>query len=227
MAEMGDGYGSECHLLRYLGRHRNRFDDMIRSKIGADAVRWLDFHFDQTKRWPDGERKGIDFLSADDPAQIAWRQVWPQRGNPPNWDAVGVATFNSQYEWLLLEAKAHAGEVISDCQATDDGGLPLIRATLASVKRDLCVPAERDWLRRYYQFANRLAVLHFLMRNNVNARLLFIYFIGDKRPDGISCPQSEAAWEQPLMDQANWLGLSGEHTLSTRIHKLFVPTSMS
>ena len=22
MGMMGDGYGSECHLLRYLGRHR-------------------------------------------------------------------------------------------------------------------------------------------------------------------------------------------------------------
>lgn len=59
MAEMGAGYGSECHLLRYLGRHRNRFDYLIREKIGAEAVRWLDFHFDPTKVWLDGERKGL------------------------------------------------------------------------------------------------------------------------------------------------------------------------
>jgi hypothetical protein len=82
MAEMGDGYGSECHLLRYLGRHRDCFNDMVRSTIGADAVRWLDFHFDPTKRWPDGERKGIDFLRADDPASLAWSRVRLNRNDP-------------------------------------------------------------------------------------------------------------------------------------------------
>jgi len=49
-------YGSECHIFRYLGRHRDRLDAMIRGKIGADAVRWLGFHFDPTKRWLDWER---------------------------------------------------------------------------------------------------------------------------------------------------------------------------
>jgi hypothetical protein len=81
-------------LLCYLGRHRNRFDYLIREKIGAEAVRWLDFHFDPAKVWLDGERKGIDFLPTDHPAWVAWRRVWPQRGNPPNWDVVGVATIS-------------------------------------------------------------------------------------------------------------------------------------
>lgn len=125
-----------------------------------------------------------------------------------------------------MEAKAHTGELISDCQASDDGGLPLIRATLADLKRKLGVTEEHDWLKRYYQFANRLAVLNFLVRNNESARLLLIYFVGDKRPDGISSPQSEGAWEQALADQSNWLGLEKEHALFSRIHKLFVPTVM-
>lgn len=227
MAEMGSGYGSECHLLRYLGRHRNLFDDLVQSKIGASSTRWLDFHFDRTKSWLDGERKGIDFLPADHPAWAAWRQAWPQRGNPPNWDAVGVGTTNGRDEWLLVEAKAHTGEMISDCQASEDGGLPAIRATLAELKRELGVGEHHDWLKRYYQYANRLAVLHFLVNKNENAHLLFVYFAGDKRPDGIACPQNEAAWEQALTDQANWLGLSNKHTLSDRIHKLFVPTIMT
>jgi hypothetical protein len=226
MADMGDGYGSECHLLRYLGRHRDCFNDMVRLAIRADAVRWLDFHFDPTKTWQDGERKGVDFLPADHPASLAWSRTWPQRGNPPNWDAVGVATINGQDEWLLVEAKAHIGEMVSDCQAKEDGGLPAIRAILADLKRDLGVPAERNWLVRYYQFANRLAVLNSLVRNNAPARLLFIYFVGDRRPDGISCPQNNTAWEQALLDQARWLGLEREHMLSNRVHKLFVPTLM-
>lgn len=223
MAEMGDGYGSECHLLRYLGRHRDRFNELVQLKIGADAVRWVDFHFDPSKeRWPDGERKGVDFLPSDHPASVAWSKLWPQRGNPPNWDAVGVATIKGKDEWLLVEAKAHVGELVSDCQAKEDGGLPAIRAMLDDLKRDLGVPQRHDWLRRYYQFANRLAVLNFLVRNGAPARLLFIYFCGDKHR--LSWPQSRADWEPALLEQDRWLGLEREHMLSDRIRKLYVPT---
>ncbi len=69
-----------------------------------------------------------------------------------------AATINGQDEWLLVEAKAHIGEMQSDCEATEKGGLLTIRSTLADLKRDLGVPAERDWLVRYYQVANRLAI---------------------------------------------------------------------
>jgi hypothetical protein len=224
MAEMGDGYGSECHLLRYLGRHRCCFDDRVRSATGASVVRWRDFHFDPTKRWPDGEWKGVDFLRPDHPASLAWSGAWPQRGNPPNWDAVGVATINGKDEWLLVEAKAHIGEMVSDCHAKEESGLPIIRATLADVKRALDVPEACDWLKRYYQYANRLAVLRLLLCNKVPARLLFIYFVGDKRSDGISCPQNKVEWESALKEQATWLGLKDGHMLSNRIHTLFIPT---
>lgn len=127
---------------------------------------------------------------------------------------------------MLVEAKAHTRELRSDCQANEDGGWPAIRLALGNVKRDLGVPEERDWLNRYYQFANRLAVLHLLLSNNANARLLFVYFIGDERPDGIPCPQNKGEWEPALLEQANWLGLSDEHKLANRIYKLFVPTVM-
>lgn len=224
---MGIGFGSECHLLRYLGRHRNLFDKLVCSKVGADSVRWLDFHFDPTKKWPDGERKGIDFLPADHPAWAAWRKAWPQRGNPPNWDAVGIATVYGRDKWLLVEAKAHAGEMVSDCQASQDGGLPVIRATMSNLKRDLGVSEQKDWLRRYYQYANRLVVLDFLIKHGEGARLLFIYFTGDKREDGITCPQTEIDWEKALSDQAKWLGLPARHALTDRIHTLFLPIVMS
>ncbi len=226
MAEIGNGYGSECHLLRYLGRHRELFDGIVRREIAATAVRWLDFHFDPSRRWMDGERKGIDFLPSDHPAHTAWAAFWPQRGNPPNWDAVGVATFRTDEEWLLVEAKAHLGEMCSDCQASEKGGLAVIRERFGELKRMLGVAAERDWLHRYYQFANRLAVLSFLTRNGVPARLLFVYFVGDRPRDGAQCPQTEGEWKAALAEQASWLGLERRHALSDRIHSIFVPTVM-
>jgi hypothetical protein len=223
MAEMGDGYGSECHLLRFLGRHRDQFDRLVLSSTGAYTVRWLDFHFDPTRRWQDGERKGLDFLPPDHPAVAAWTKYWPQRGSQPNWDAVGVVSIGGADEWLLVEAKAHIGEMVSDCKASEEGGLSKIRSALDEVKAIVGVPIDRDWLRRYYQFANRLAVMNFLLRNNVPARLLFIYFVGDKRSDGISCPQTDGEWAKALQDQAQWLGITEENALSKRVHKMFLP----
>src|ERR1019366_1984891 len=90
----------------------------------------------------------------------------------------------------LPAALALVCEMVSNCQAKEDGGLPVIRAILADLKRDLGVPAEHNWLMRYYQFANRLAVLNLLVRNKAPASLLFSDFTGDKRRDEISCPQS-------------------------------------
>ena len=44
----------------------------------------------------------------------------------------------------------------------------------------LGVSADRDWLKGYYQYANRIAALHFLTQHKVPAHLLLIYFLGDR-----------------------------------------------
>ena len=63
MAEIGYGYGSECHLLRFLGWHRNELNAHVRKAIGCKEIKWLDFGFDSRKhRWPDAEIRGLDFL---------------------------------------------------------------------------------------------------------------------------------------------------------------------
>jgi hypothetical protein len=43
---MGMGYGSECHVLRYLGRP---FDDQVLRVTGGDRLGWLDFGFDPSR----------------------------------------------------------------------------------------------------------------------------------------------------------------------------------
>lgn len=60
MGMMGDGYGSECHLLRYLGRHRAFLDQRVLEVTGATAIEWLDYPFDRSRTWQDGECKGLD-----------------------------------------------------------------------------------------------------------------------------------------------------------------------
>jgi hypothetical protein len=47
MGKMGYGYGSECHLLRWMGRHRKAFDVAVLSAIKREGskIDWLDFNF--------------------------------------------------------------------------------------------------------------------------------------------------------------------------------------
>jgi len=225
VSKMGDGYGSECHLLRWMGRHRNRLDQEVLSAVGLQGrVEWLDFHFDPSAVWPDGEWKGLDFLADDAGLQTAWADFWPQSGNAMNWDAVAWVDSGESRELLLVEAKAHLGEIASSCGAKGPGREKIARA-LDETKRALGVEPACDWVNGYYQLANRLAVLHFLGRRDVPAHLLLVYFVGDRQDSGRDCPDSAEGWMDALRRQDDHLGLAGHHVLSARLHKLFLPAT--
>jgi len=223
MGMIGDGYGSECHLLRYLGRHRALLNQRVLEVTGATAIEWLDYPFDQRRTWQDGEWKGLDFVSDDAPAKVAWRRTWPQGRNAPNWDAIGRLRFGPGEAWLLVEAKANIEELCSSCKASAHGGRPMVEAFLARTRERLGVAADHDWLSGYYQFCNRLAVLDLLNEHGAPAHLLNIYFVGDRSGPGRSCPQDVAAWKPALSAMEEHVGLAREHRLAGRAHKLFLP----
>jgi hypothetical protein len=56
MGRMGLGYGSEFHLLRYLGRHRRYLNRAIEDKFGGRVLDWLDFSFGAGGGFPHWER---------------------------------------------------------------------------------------------------------------------------------------------------------------------------
>jgi len=219
------GYGSKWHLLRYLGYHRAALNSAVEAATLTSAVRWLDFPFDPNHPLLDSEWKGIDFLSDDDAAKREWTGFWPQTGNVPNWDAVGWAERDEQTELLLVEAKAHVGELRNKCGARERGGRPQIRRALdeARLAFGSCVPAE-NWLAPYYQYCNRLAVLYFLQQHEVPARLVFVYFTGDNHPKGTwNCPTTAEEWTAPLEALTAHVGLTGRSELEQRVHKVIVP----
>jgi hypothetical protein len=221
MAIVGAGYGSECHLLRYLGRHRRVFDKRVGAAIGGALLEWLDFHFDPSQVWPDGERRGLDFVD-DAAVQAAWRAWWPQGRGIHNWDAVARYRAGAETGWLLVEAKANVEELASDCKAKPEGGRAQIEAALAETKGALGVDAARDWLRGHYQSANRIAALHFLGAHGVAARLLYVYFSGDRTPNR-TCPADAKGWEDALERERMHLGIPAAHPIRTRIHALHLP----
>ena len=225
MASIGAGYGSECHLLRYLGRHRGLFDARVGAALGGEVLGWVDFHFDPSQVWPDGERTGLDFVD-DVAVQSAWAAWWPQGRGIHHWDAVGRYRAGSETGWLLVEAKANVEELASDCKAKAEGGRGQIEAALAAVKQALGVDPSRDWLRGFYQYANRVAALHFLGAHGVAARLLHVYFSGDRTPNR-TCPADAAGWSAPLAQQQAHLGIAAGHPIRARIHALHLPVVMA
>ena len=227
MGIIGHGYGSEFHLLRYLGRHRHDLNQAVEEQTGGRVLDWLDCGFDQARRFPhlDTEWRGVDFVDQDTDVRSDWSKFWPQTGNVPNWDAVGLLQSSSYVEFLLVEAKAHSAEIQSECTAVEAGGLAMIRQALGeTIAANGFASNAENWLRPYYQHANRLAQLHFLRQHNVPARLLFIYFLGDGFPEEKKkvCPKSKEEWGLCLQPVYSHLGLTGKSDLEKRVHNLFL-----
>jgi hypothetical protein len=224
MGKMGYGYGSECHLLRWMGRHRKAFDAAVLSAVKREGskIEWLDFEFKSGEMWPDAELKGMEFLKNEESLQENWNNFWPVGGGIHNWDAVGWVCSDRIRELLLVEAKAHIGEIKTDCQAKYPGSINKIRESFGIVKNSLGVSSEIDWMKDYYQVTNRIASLYFLHQQKIHSHLLFVYFIGDLCGAGRNSPQSEREWQQVLNAQDRHIGLPKGHILENWINKLFL-----
>lgn len=230
MGKIGFGYGSEWHLLRHLGYHREYLSQNILNVTGGSSVEFLDFDFSKENAplQDDKEFLGLEFIR-DEQVQEKWKSFWAQTGNSQNWDAVGKIHFDNRDEWLLVEAKGHIGEINSDCGATNPTSKQKIFTALEKASQvfgNQSKPVE-NWLKNYYQYANRLAVLHFLMNEcvpSINARLLFIYFYGENR-ENAKCPQNEQEWFPAIQEMNDWLGVDKNCELTKRVHYLFLPVN--
>ncbi len=227
MGKIGYGYGSEWHLLRHLGYHHAYLSQKVTEVVGGQGVAWLDFGFSQDNTPLRGDREfvGSKFIQ-DTQVQKRWKLFWPQTGNAQNWDAVGQIYSGDTTEWLLVEAKSHIRELESKCGANRQVSKQLILSALGKTCKAFgnnSQPIE-NWLAPY---ANRLAVLYFLMKECVPAvttRLLFIYFYGENR-EGWECPQSAQEWLPAIQKMTEWLGLDQHNELMQRVHYLFLPVN--
>lgn len=230
MGKIGFGYGSEWHLLRHLGYHREYLLLKTLKVTGGNSVAWLDFEFSKENAplRDDKEISGLEFIK-DAQVLEKWKLFWPQTGNAQNWDAVGEIDFDDRDEWLLVEAKGHVGEMESKCGATNAVSKQRIYSALEKASRafgNQSKPVE-NWLGPYYQYANRLAVLYFLMKEcirPVGARLLFIYFCGENRKN-VECPQNKQEWLPSIHKANEWLGVDNNCELMQRVHSLFLPVN--
>ncbi len=139
----------------------------------------------------------------------ALKRFWPARG--PQWD--GLAKAGDVV--LLVEAKAHVGELASSCAAESPVSRDLITKSLDATKRALGAKAVADWMNGYYQLANRLAHLSFLRERGVNARLVLLQFTGDT---GMPTESTPEAYETAYSAAMTHLGFDSAVTIPGVVH---------
>jgi len=149
-------------------------------------------------------------------ARRRWQDFWPAGG--PVWD--GLARL-SNGDVLLVEAKAHVPEVISTGTRATEPNRTKIVNSMRAVQHSLAPRTEGvvDWTGTFYQYANRLAHLHFLREDNhEQAHLVYVYFLNATDVRG---PENKLEWEGALKVVEGYLGV-GRHRLTKYVHKLFV-----
>lgn len=218
MAEIGNGYGSEFQLMRFLGHHREELESIIRKELKEDGeIKWLDFPYDSKKKSGDSEYVGLEFLKNETnfkSIKTNWKKVWPSANNAQNWDAIAkIGT-----RWLLIEAKAHKNEVNSDCKASKSSK-EMIFESMTKVQKDKNINTQNDWMKKYYQKANRLLFIHFLENNYINASLLYIYFINGYLDKGI---KDKAEWIAIIKEEYKYLGIQSNKWVKEKVNNVFI-----
>jgi len=221
MAEMGLGYGSEYQLLRFLGHHRNELEQYIlkQTKINENleySIDWLDYPKDAKRKSLDGEYVGLDFLNNDLKKRLSgnWKKYWPQTGRPPNWDGIiycSPVAPNSSLEdkWIIVEAKANLKELESSSGADKESKKQIEEAFEQTQKR-FNIKAKNSWLNKYYQLANRLAFINFMLDNGIQCSLLNIYFINGWPNDPERNVTKIEAWKERIRDEYSYLDINNE-----------------
>jgi hypothetical protein len=162
------------------------------------------------------------FLEAVGQGPLADRleAFWPKGG--PHWDALGVGP---KGEVLIVEAKAHIAEFLTPGTEASPKSRAQIEAAFREVQGALRAKPRAPWTEAFYQYANRIAHLHFLRANRVDARLVLIGFLNDREMDG---PQSQETWSAAYCAADYCLGLPKRHKLSDFIsHVCFDVAALS
>jgi hypothetical protein len=172
-----------------IENHRQMLNEAISTAARTSPnVEWLSpLKGDSYAEYRD---EGFLRLLGLDPAALTLplHKFWPAKG--PQWDALGRT---ERGELILVEAKSHIPELKSVCGATDARSRRLIRASIDRTKVHLGVEQSVDWMGPFYQYANRLAHLHYLSTlNKVDAVLIFLYFMNDPDQNG---PTTQREWE--------------------------------
>lgn len=235
--QIGYGYGSEWHLLRMLGHHREYFYSQIKNCIPIKGViTWLDYptaYNQDNSISGDSEFTNLKFLNEIDFCKNKlnkvledWKKFLPKN---QNWDGIFYAD-NTIY---LIEAKAHKNEISNNCRSKN---IKEIRKHMNEIKKNY-VTEESDWTKNgIYQLANRLSVAIFLNQHDIPTKLVNIYFLNGykiKHKNGRKVQlydvskniNNQEVWEKIINKQYKSLKLNDE--AKKLIHNIFIDCNIA
>lgn len=205
--------------LKWIQRLVNARPDLINQQIAQainlrenDNIHWLSpLSTDEYAEYRDAsftQRLGITLNGR------SRESFWPDHG--PQWDALGKTDSGKV---LLVEAKAHLGEIVSPGTQASEMSRKKITSSLKETKVFLNVAPNIDWSTTFYQYANRLAHLYLLrILNGIDSYLVFVYFLNDNEVEG---PKTVREWRAAIMVLEASLGLR-KHKLSRFILEVFI-----
>lgn len=165
----------------------------------TSADHWAPRGFLEAKEARLGETP--DFLSEPERTELTqWWLAQPGRANTPNWDLVSTCRINDRVGLLLIEAKAHEGELADDaCTAKNVANLQRIKSALAQ--------AAAAWntlskgfvfsVDSHYQFSNRFAFAWKIASMGRPVVLLYLGFLkAGEMSRGRVLLQDHAQWRR-------------------------------
>ena len=154
-----------------------------------------------------GETPG--FLPEADRAVLTrWWLAQPGRANTPNWDLVSTCRINGRPGLILVEAKAHEGELSDDvCGATHPENRQQIDNALAEAEVAWNTLASGATLsaNSHYQLSNRFAFAWKVAKMGVPVVLLYLGFIDahEMEEDGRTLLRDHAQWRRCFLARSN------------------------
>jgi len=216
--------GSQFHLQNLINNNPYLLNRLI-----LDASSTLRNAISGTIKWvsPIEKENYLEYQDAEFLEAIGYPQLnkdlskfWPEGG--PVWDALAIFPLKAENRngVILLEAKSHIKELESSgCSAQGKSRENIIR-TFEGIQKVIGITLNKNWLDKYYQYANRLAHLYFLsIVQKIPTWLIFLYFINDVEQSG---PINEGKWLGVIDEVKKTLGLPARHILSDNIINVFI-----
>lgn len=208
--------GSQKWLQILVNENPQLIDRVLSTTLGLvqrEHVHWLSpLKDDEYAEYQDEEfitRLGIKL------EKVPLKSFWPRHG--PVWDGLAKT---DRGDLILVEAKSHIPELVTDPTRASKRSLAKIRESLNATKRFLGSHSDADWATCFYQYTNRLAHLYLLRElNDLPAYLLLIYFINDKEMDG---PSAQFEWQGAIKLLESFLGIPQRHKFSKYVLHMFV-----
>ena len=205
--------GSLKWIQRAVNCHPQILDQQIAASLReTGSIEWKSpLKTDDYAEFRDGEF--LDCIGLGDLRGLL-SKFWPTGG--PQWDALATTTSGKV---LLVEAKAHIGEICSPASKASGTSRLKIQTALAETASYMGAKSPRaPWIETFYQLANRFAHLYFLRENKVDAWLILVNFIYDEDMEG---PRSAAEWQAAYKIVAHVMGLSWPNQLSKYVLHLY------